>query len=251
MLIWIFRFESHNSMFIPLVSYLLPCDYQRTYWVSRWESWYRGVIADQNISGGQPEWTANVKGTKPERKHTRDPGCSASAILRTPRIVLFLLEVSLRDPTESPDWELGMERTWWIRDGGNGGRINKTLRFCRRCIDVVFILSSLMSTCELDRFVIQTPYIKVLKSCSAPFVDRAGIDDDDDDSDIDGQTNEHTANGRTYGQTNRTNVSTENVSTWINANSPFQVCALGLCSPFVSLSLFSSLSLSQCLSVST
>lgn len=33
--------------------------------------------------------------------------------------------------------------------------------FCRRCIDVVFILSSLMSTCELDRFVIQVPYIKV------------------------------------------------------------------------------------------
>lgn len=25
-----------------------------------------------------------------------------------------------------------------------------------------------MSTCELDRFVIQTPYIKVVKSCSAP-----------------------------------------------------------------------------------
>lgn len=58
----------------------------------------------------------------------------------------------------------------------NRGLINKTLRFCRRCIDVVFILSSLMSTCELDRFVIQT-YIKVLKSCSAPFVDRAGIGD--------------------------------------------------------------------------
>lgn len=32
----------------------------------------------------------------------------------------------------------------------------------------MFILSSLMSTCELDRFVIQTPYIKVVKSCSAP-----------------------------------------------------------------------------------
>lgn len=89
----------------------------------------------------------------------------------------------------------GMERTWWIRDG-NGSRINKTLRFCRRCIDVVFILSSLMSTCELDRFVIQTPYIKVLKSCSAPFVDRAGIDN----SDIDGRTNE---------QTERTNVSAD------------------------------------------
>lgn len=56
--------------------------------------------------------------------------------------------------------------------GRDGGRINKTLRFCRRCIDVVLILSSLMSTCELDRFVIQTPYIKVVKSCSAPFVDR-------------------------------------------------------------------------------
>lgn len=83
--------------------------------------------------------------------------------------------------------EDGMERTWWIRDG-NGSRINKTLRFCRRCIDVVFILSSLMSTCELDRFVIQTPYIKVLKSCSAPFVDRAGIDN----SDIDGRMNERT-----------------------------------------------------------
>lgn len=35
----------------------------------------------------------------------------------------------------------------------------------------MFILSSLMSTCELDRFVIQTPYIKVVKSCSAPFAD--------------------------------------------------------------------------------
>lgn len=54
----------------------------------------------------------------------------------------------------------------------DGGHINKTSsRFCR-CIDVVFILSSLMSTCELDRFVIQTPYRKVLKSCSAPFADR-------------------------------------------------------------------------------
>lgn len=57
----------------------------------------------------------------------------------------------------------------WNRDGGH---INKTLRFCRVCIDVVFILSSLMSTCELDRFVIQSTYIKVVKSCSAPFVDR-------------------------------------------------------------------------------
>lgn len=90
-----------------------------------------------------------------------------------------------------------MERTWWIRDG-NGSRINKTLRFCRRCIDVVFILSSLMSTCELDRFVIQTPYIKVLKSCSAPFVDGAGIDN----SDI-GRTD-----GRTDGRTNRRNERT-------------------------------------------
>ena len=63
----------------------------------------------------------------------------------------------------------GMDSAEWDEDGG---RINKTLRFCRRCIDVVFILSSLMSTCELDRFVIQTPYIKVVKSCSAPFVDR-------------------------------------------------------------------------------
>lgn len=99
----------------------------------------------------------------------------------------------------------GMERARWTWDG-NGGRINKTLRFCRRCIDVVFILSSLMSTCELDRFVIQTPYIKVLKSCSAPFVDRAGIDDDD--SDIDGQTHGRT-NGQTDGQTDGTNVSAD------------------------------------------
>lgn len=95
----------------------------------------------------------------------------------------------------------GMERARWTRDK-NGGRINKTLRFCRRCIDVVFILSSLMSTCELDRFVIQTPYIKVLKSCSAPFVDRAGIDDDD--SDIDGQTYGQT-DGRTDRRTDRRN----------------------------------------------
>lgn len=88
-----------------------------------------------------------------------------------------------------------MERARWTRDG-NGGRINKTLRFCRRCIDVVFILSSLMSTCELDRFVIQTPYIKVLKSCSAPFVDRAGIDDGlghrRTDERTDGQTDRQT-----------------------------------------------------------
>ena len=63
----------------------------------------------------------------------------------------------------------GMYGTGMERDGD---RINKTLRFCRRYIDVVFILSSLMSTCELDRFVIQTSYIKVVKSCSAPFVDR-------------------------------------------------------------------------------
>lgn len=89
--------------------------------------------------------------------------------------------------------------------GENGGRINKTLRFCRRCIDVVFILSSLMSTCELDRFVIQTPYIKVLKSCSAPFVDRAGIDDD---SDIDGRTYGR-MDRRTDGRTDGTNVSTD------------------------------------------
>lgn len=85
----------------------------------------------------------------------------------------------------------------------DGGRINKTLRFCRRCIDVVFILSSLMSTCELDRFVIQTPYIKVVKSCSAPFVDRAtalstdrDVHDDDDDRAADGPT-ERTNAGRT------------------------------------------------------
>lgn len=95
----------------------------------------------------------------------------------------------------------GMERTWWIRDG-NGSRINKTLRFRRRCIDVVFILSSLMSTCELDRFVIQTSYIKVLKSCSGPFVDRAGIDNSDMDSD--GRTD-----GRTNGRTERMNVSAD------------------------------------------
>lgn len=92
-----------------------------------------------------------------------------------------------------------MERTRWRNGGrGNGGRINKTLRFCRRCIDVVFILSSLMSTCELDRFVIQTPYIKVLKSCSAPFVDRAGIGDDDTRTPTDGR-------GQT--RTKRTNAS--------------------------------------------
>lgn len=105
-----------------------------------------------------------------------------------------------------------MERARWIRDGGrgrDGDRINKTLRFCRRCIDVVFILSSLMSTCELDRFVIQTPYIKVLKSCSAPFVDRAGIDDD---SGIDGRTY-----GRTYGRTDeRTDRRNERERRWIN-----------------------------------
>lgn len=86
----------------------------------------------------------------------------------------------------------GMYRTGMGRDGG---RINKTLRFCRRCIDVVFILSSLMSTCELDRFVIQTPYIKVVKSCSAPFVDRlqrqAGTDGwTDVDERTNGQTDE-------------------------------------------------------------
>lgn len=103
-----------------------------------------------------------------------------------------------------------MKRTWWIRDG-NGSRINKTLRFCRRCIDVVFILSSLMSTCELDRFVIQTPYVKVLKSCSPPFVDRAGIDN----SDIDGRTN-------------KPNGTNEREGRWINVNGLFQVCALSL-----------------------
>ena len=32
-----------------------------------------------------------------------------------------------------------------------------------------------MSTCELDRFVIQTTYIKVVKSCFAPFVDSCSI----------------------------------------------------------------------------
>lgn len=32
-----------------------------------------------------------------------------------------------------------------------------------------------MSTCELDRFVIQTPYIKVVKSCSGPFADRGPV----------------------------------------------------------------------------
>ena len=63
-----------------------------------------------------------------------------------------------------------------------------------------------MSTCELDRFVIQTPYIKVLKSCSVPFVDRAGIDGD---SDIDG-----------HGWTDGTNE-----RRWINAYSLFRVCA--------------------------
>lgn len=69
-----------------------------------------------------------------------------------------------------------------------------------------------MSTCELDRFVIQTPYIKVLKSCSAPFVDRAGIDN----SDIDGRNE----------RTDRTN---ERERRWINVNGLFQVCALSPC----------------------
>lgn len=93
-------------------------------------------------------------------------------------------------------------------------RINKTLRFCRRCIDVVFILSSLMSTCELDRFVIQTPYIKVLKSCSAPFVDSARIDDN--------STTHRRTDGRTDGQTDETNKREHG---WMNADSPLQVRA--------------------------
>lgn len=81
-----------------------------------------------------------------------------------------------------------------------------------------------MSTCELDRFVIQTPYIKVLKSCSAPFVDRAGIDDDGPRTSTDGRTDE-----RTDRQTERTNERTW-AHRWINANSLFQVCVLGPCS---------------------
>jgi len=98
----------------------------------------------------------------------------------------------------------GMERARWTRDK-NGGRINKTLRFCRRCIDVVFILSSLMSTCELDRFVIQTPYIKVLKSCSAPFVDRVSTTTrTSTDGHTDGRTDK-----RTDGRTDGTNVSAD------------------------------------------
>lgn len=69
-----------------------------------------------------------------------------------------------------------------------------------------------MSTCELDRFVIQTPYIKVLKSCSAPFVDSARIDDDNStthrrtDGRTDGWTDGQT-DRRTDGQTKRTNAS--------------------------------------------
>lgn len=50
------------------------------------------------------------------------------------------------------------------RTGAAAGMVDALIKhqgFCRRCIDVVFILSSLMSTCELDRFVIQVPYIKV------------------------------------------------------------------------------------------
>lgn len=102
----------------------------------------------------------------------------------------------------------GMDSAEWDEDGG---RINKTLRFCRRCIDVVFILSSLMSTCELDRFVIQTPYIKVVKSCSAPFVDRVTVLDETQARPrprprprADGQTERTNAtrtNGRTDGRT--------------------------------------------------
>ena len=94
----------------------------------------------------------------------------------------------------------GMDSAEWDEDGG---RINKTLRFCRRCIDVVFILSSLMSTCELDRFVIQTPYIKVVKSCSAPFVDRATVPDETQAAT---ETTTTTATATTDGQTERTNT---------------------------------------------
>lgn len=73
-----------------------------------------------------------------------------------------------------------------------------------------------MSTCELDRFVIQTPYIKVLKSCSAPFVDGAGIDN----SDI----------GWTDGRTDvRTDGTNERERRWINVKGLFQVCAPGSC----------------------
>jgi hypothetical protein len=52
----------------------------------------------------------------------------------------------------------------WTGMGATAGMEDALIKhqgFCGRCIDVVFILSSLMSTCELDRFVIQTPYIKV------------------------------------------------------------------------------------------
>lgn len=159
-----------------------------------------GILISQRDSWpkhfGRSRTDNEGKTYKTQRQRSRGSGCPTSAILCTLRIALFL-------PTSAEVFEVplsrltgdGMERTWWIRDG-NGDRINKTLRFCRRCIDVVFILSSLMSTCELDRFVIQTPYVKVLKSCSAPFVDRAGIDN----SDIDGRTNK---------QTERTNVSAD------------------------------------------
>lgn len=176
-----------------------------------------GILISQRDSRpkhfGRSRTDSEGKTYKTQRQRSRGSGCPTSAILCTLRIALFL-------PTSAEVFEVppsrltgdGMERTWWIRDG-NGDRINKTLRFCRRCIDVVFILSSLMSTCELDRFVIQTPYVKVLKSCSAPFVDRAGIDN----SDIDGRTNK---------QTERTN---ERERRWINVNGLFQVCALGPC----------------------
>lgn len=91
--------------------------------------------------------------------------------------------------------------------GGNGGRINKTLRFCRRCIDVVFILSSLMSTCELDRFVIQTPYIKVLKSCSALRLWTGRVST---------TTTRTSDDGQTYGMDRPTDRRNERERRWIN-----------------------------------
>lgn len=76
-----------------------------------------------------------------------------------------------------------------------------------------------MSTCELDRFVIQTPYIKVLKSCSALLVDSARIDDDNSDTDgrLDRRTDE-----RTDGRTNGTNKREHG---WMNADRLPQVRA--------------------------
>lgn len=65
-----------------------------------------------------------------------------------------------------------------------------------------------MSTCELDRFVIQTPYIKVVKSCSAPFVDRtAGHDHEISTTDRwTNGTNKRDVDERTDGRTGSVQV---------------------------------------------